>query len=213
MFRFIKVLLLLSLALPLYSFDFVIIKYKSGDYYNAREGVKNFLMELKKRTGIDVNETAVELSLDDDAVFQHYFLFINGHVPIGLSAAEGANLRKFVLNGGFVYANDDYGMDESFRKALKEIFPDYPLQEVDFGNPIYHSFYELKEGVPKIHEHYEGAPKAYGLFMNGRIALYYTYNSDIPDGWDPPEVHNDPVSKREEAFRMGVNLVVYSLTH
>jgi hypothetical protein len=206
-------MIILSISLPLYAFDIVIVKYKSGDYYNAREGVKNFLHELKKRTSIDVNENAAEISLDDDALFQHYFLFINGHVPIQISAAEKANLRKFVLNGGFVYANDDYGIDESFRKAVMETFPDYPMQEVDFKNPIYHSFYEMKNGVPKIHEHYEGPPKAYGIFVNGRIALYYTYNSDIPDGWDSAEVHNDPSDKREEAFRMGVNIAVYSLTH
>ncbi len=194
------------------SFDFVILKYKSGDYYNARAGVGNFLIELKKRTTIDVNETPIELSLEDENLFNYYFLFLNGHVPIQFSEKEKLLLRRFVLNGGFLFANDDYGMDESFRKVIKEVFPDYNLIEIDFNHPVYHIFYNFNQGLPKIHEHYEGAPRAYGIFINGRLAVFYDYNSDIADGWDSPEVHNDPPEKREAAFKMGINIVIYSLS-
>lgn len=204
---------LLLAATRLEAFDFVIVKYKGGDFYNARAGVANFLAELKKRTGIDVKPRPVELSLDEDSIFQHYFLFINGHIPIVLSEKERSALRKFVLNGGFVFANDDYGLDESFRKEMKVVFPEYPLQEIAFSDPVYHCFYQFKNGLPKIHEHYTGAPKAYGIFINKRIALFYNYNSDIADGWDFPEVHNDTAENREAAFRMGVNIVMYSLSH
>lgn len=213
--RFTPILLLFVLlaSAKIHSFDFVILKYKGGDYYNARDSVANFLSELRKRTKIDIKPKAVELSLDEDAVFQHYFLFLNGHIPLSFSEKERAALRKFVLNGGFVFANDDYGMDESFRKEMKLVFPEYPLQEISFDDPVYHCFYQFKNGLPKIHEHYEGAPKAYGIFVNKRIALFYDYNSDIADGWDFPEVHNDTADKREDAFRMGVNIVIYSLSH
>lgn len=207
------VIIFLFLIQIIYGFDFVIVKYKSGDYYNARDGVKNFLSELKKRTVIAVNPALIELPLDDKEIFRHHFIFINGHIPITLNETEKRNLRQFVLNGGFVFANDDYGMDESFREIMKEVFPDYPLQEIDFKNSIYSCFYHFKNGIPKIHEHYEGPPKALGIFVNNRIALFYAYNSDIGDGWDDPEVHNDPPEKREAAFRMGINIVVYSLSY
>ena len=134
--------LFLIIAPALYSFDFVILKYKMGDWYNSREGVKNFLQELKDRTLIQVDEKVYEISLEEDAIFEHSFLFLNGHVPVVFSEKEIANLRKFVLSGGFVFVNDDYGMDESFRKSIKEFFPEYPLQEVNFKDPIYHCFYD-----------------------------------------------------------------------
>lgn len=196
----------------IYSFDIVLLKYKMGDYYNARDGIKNFINEIKKRTIIDINTNLFELSLEDNSIFQHSFLILNGHVPVKLSEKEKINLRRFILNGGFLFANDDYGMDESFRKLMEEVFPDYKLVEIDFNNEIYHIFYEFKNGIPKIHEHYEGPPKAYGIFIDGKISVFYAYNSDIIDGWDPPEIHNDPPEKREEAFRMGINIVLYYLT-
>lgn len=206
-------LLFMLICARLNAFDLVIVKYKGGDHYNARDSVVNFLGELKKRTQIDVRLKPVELSLDEDAIFQHYFLFLNGHIPVVFSERERSALRKFVLNGGFVFVNDDYGMDESFRKEMRTVFPEYPLQEIAFSDPIYHCFYQFPDGLPKIHEHYTGAPKAYGLFINKRIAVFYDYNSDIADGWDFPEVHNDTADKREAAFRMGVNIVTYSLSH
>lgn len=199
------------ISIQLYSLDFIIVKYKNGDAYNAREGVKNFLKEIRKRTNLDAVNGPYELYLDDDSIFQYYFLFINGHVPIQLSDKEKSNLKKFVLNGGFIFANDDFGMDESFRKIIKEIFPDYPFQEVSFTHPVYHCFYEMKNGIPKIHEHYEGPPKAFGLFItnklaSNRISIFYAYNSDIGDGWDLPEVHNDPPEKERLQLKWGLIL-------
>lgn len=209
LFMFISIFCLSKL----YAFDFVIVKYRLGDWYNARQGVKNFLAQLKQRTDIPVNTTAVELSLEDERIFEHYFLFINGHVPIKLNQKEQDNLRKFILNGGFVYANDDYGMDKTFRKLISELFSDYRFEEVSFKHPIYRSFYKFPKGLPKIHEHYKGAPKGYGLFIDGRLAVYYSANSDIADGWDYAEVHKDSKTKREEALRMGINIVIYALSN
>ncbi|OHD57075.1 MAG: hypothetical protein A2Y33_09110 [Spirochaetes bacterium GWF1_51_8] len=194
-------------------FDFVIVKYRSGDWYNASDGVKNFLAELAQRTTVDTVPLPVELPLDDDRIFEHSFLFLNGHVPVLLDEKEKANLKKFILNGGFLFANDDYGLDESFRKLIAELFPGYPFEQVSFAHPLYHSFYHFDKGLPKIHEHDGGTPEGWGLFIDGRLAVFYAYNADIADGWDYPEVHNDPVEKREAAFRMGVNIVIYSLTY
>ena len=200
-------------ASSVWAFDFVILKYRTGDWYNARDGVKNFLTELKKRTTLDVSLQAVELGLEEDRIFDYSFLFLNGHVPAQFNKPEALNLRKFVLGGGFVFVNDDYGMDASFRKAVAEIFPEYRFEEVAFDDEIYSCFYTFQRGLPKIHEHDGGAPRGYALWVENRIALFYAANTDIADGWDDYEVHKDPPEVRESAIRMGVNIVVYALTH
>ncbi|MGC8765533.1 MAG: DUF4159 domain-containing protein [Brevinematia bacterium] len=200
-----------SFLRPLFPFDVVLIKYPKSDYYNARKGVSLFLKELKERTTINVNEKIFELSLEDIEIFEHYFLILNGHVPVELSEVEKKNLKIFLENGGFLFANDDYGMDKSFRKLMKEIFPDKPLVRIPFSHRIYHCFYHFQSGIPKIHEHDGGPPEGLGIFFGDRLAVFYAFNTDIMDGWDPVEVHNDPPEKREEAIRMGINIVVYSL--
>jgi hypothetical protein len=211
---FLIFFILLIFAVPVYSsFEFVIVKYHLGDWYNARQGVRNFLAELQKRTTLRVNTTPIELSMDDERIFRYNFLFINGHVPITMNEREKANFRKFVLSGGFVFANDDFGMDESFRKLIGEVFPDYEFRPVPFNHPIYRIFYTFPEGLPKIHEHDGGPPEGLGIFVDGRLALYYAFNTDIADGWDFPEVHNNPPELIEKAYRMGVNIALYSQTY
>ena len=210
--KFILRIFFLSLLFSAsYSFNLTLIKYKGGDHYNARKGVANFITEVKKRTNIRIEDKFYELSLDDPEIFNHYFLILNGHVPVELDDVEKKNLKLFLENGGFLFANDDYGMDKSFRKLMAELFPLNPLVEIPFNHSIYHCFYSFKDGLPKIHEHEPGPPKAYGIFLKERLAVFYVYNADIMDGWDPPEVHNDPPQKREEAIKMGINILVYAL--
>ncbi len=206
-----RIILFLIMSVNLYPFDIVIIKYQKGDYYNARKGVKNFLSELKKRTNIKIDDKIYEISLDDIAIFEHFFLLLNGHVPIELTENEKKNLRIFLENGGFLFINDDYGIDKSVRKLLREIFPDKELVKVPFSHRIYNCFYKFPQGLPKIHEHDGGPPEGLGIFIGKRLAVFYAFNTDIVDGWDPEEVHNDPPQKREEAIRMGINIVLYSL--
>ncbi len=194
-------------------FEFVILKYKGGDYYNARAGVENFLGELRKRTTVETSPKPPELSLDDEAVFRRVFLFLNGHLPVSFSPAERANLRKFIEGGGFLFANDDYGMDESFRREMRDIFPEYPLREIPFDHAVYRILYSFPQGIPKVHEHDGGRARAYGIFIRGRLAVFYAFNTDIADGWDFAEVHNNPQETREAAIRMGVNIVLYALSH
>lgn len=204
---------LLFITVNVYGFDWVIVKYHLGDWYNARDAVGNFLEELEERTAIDVDDEIEELEMDDERIFEHYFLFINGHVPITMNETEKDYFRKFVLNGGFVLVNDDYGLDESFRELIEEVFPEYTFAQIPFDHEIYHCFYEFDEGLPKIHEH-DGEPaEGWGLFVDDRIGIYYVYSSDIVDGWDYPSVHDDPEDLRELAFQMGVNIVVYSLSY
>ncbi|MEO0285521.1 MAG: DUF4159 domain-containing protein [candidate division WOR-3 bacterium] len=198
-----------------FAFSFIFqpvrIKYGGGgDWYNDPEILPNLANELKKRVPfIKVASEEKVLTLDNEDIFKYPFLFITGHGNIYLSENEIKNLRLYLQNGGFVYIDDDYGMDEYFRKEIRRWFPDKELKEVPLENPIYHIFYKFPRGLPKIHEHHEGAPKAFGIFFGDRIALLYTYNSNISDGWTTR--YNDPDSLREEAIKFGINIVLYSL--
>lgn len=204
-------MLFLSLIL-IFQIQIVRIKYSGGDWYNDPSIIPNLMTEFEKRTGIKTKKEEKVLSLSDDDIFSYPFLFITGHGRINLTEKEIENLRKYLWDGGFVYADDDYGMDEYIRREILRTFPSNELVELPLEHPIYHIFYDFSEGLPKIHEHYKGPPHGYGIFLHKRLSLYYTYNTNISDGWANPDVHNDPPQKREQAFRMGVNILYYAIT-
>lgn len=193
--------------------EIVRLKYSGGDWYNDPSILPNLAREFTKRTGIEVVPYEKILSFKDLEIFSHPFVFITGHGNIIFDEEEIKNIKKYLENGGFIYVDDDYGMDEYIRREIKKIFPARDLVEVPFEHPIYHIFYEFPQGLPKIHEHYKGPPKGYGIFIDGRLALFYTYNTNISDGWADPEVHNDPPIKREIAMKMGINILLYALTY
>jgi len=204
-------MLFLSLIL-IFQIQIVRIKYSGGDWYNDPSIIPNLMTEFEKRTGIKTNKEEKVLSLSDNDIFSYPFLFITGHGRINLTEKEIENLRKYLWNGGFVYADDDYGMDEYIRREILRTFPSNKLIELPLEHPIYHIFYDFPDGLPKIHEHYKGPPHGYGIFLHKRLSLYYTYNTNISDGWANPDVHNDPPQKREQAFKMGVNILYYAIT-
>lgn len=190
------------------------VKYSGGgDWYNDPQGIPNLLKDLKKRTNIKAQTQQKIVTLTDNKIYDTPFLFITGHGNINFTPDEVKNLRNYLLAGGFLYADDDYGMDEAIRREMKKVFPDKELTEVPFSHPIYNSFYDFsKTGPPKIHEHYEGPPKGFGIFDDwGRLMVYYTYNSNISDGW--VDTYNDSPEVRENAFKMGINIIVYVLSN
>ena len=136
---------------------------------------------------------------------------MTGHGNVAFTAAERAALRGYLLGGGFLHADDNYGLDESFREEMAEIFPDAELTEIPADHPVFHSFYDFEDGLPKIHEHDGQPPQAFGIFYGGRLVVFYSYESDLGDGWEDASVHEDPVETREDALRMGVNLFMYVL--
>lgn len=182
-----------------------------GDWYNDPDVLPNLAKQINERTTLKVNETQAIVRVADPKIFSYPFVYMTGHGRIRFSEDDIKNLRRYLENGGFLYADDDYGMDKSFREEIKKVFPDSPLVEVPFGNPIFHIFYNFPKGLPKIHEHYPGPPKGYAIFHQGRMVVFYTYNTNISDGWTPN--HNDPPLKREEAFKMGINIVLYALSY
>lgn len=188
------------------------VKYGGGgDWYNGPSTLPNLLVEFQKRTGIPTTADEKVVELTDPDLSSYPFIFMTGHGNIKLTIAEEENLRRYLLNGGFLYADDDYGMDRSFRRMVSELFPERKLVLVPAGHPIYHSFYDLP-GPPKIEEHDGLPPQGLGIFDGDRLMIYYTYQSDIGDGLEDQEVHGAPPAKREQAIKMAVNILYYALT-
>lgn len=189
------------------------LKYGGGgDWYNDPDLLPNLCRELSRRADIAVNEQQAIVSLEDDNLFSYPVVFMTGHGEIKFSDAELQRLRTYLTHGGFLYADDDYGMDKPFRRELKRAFPDKDLIELPFTHPIYHIIYEFPHGLPKIHEHDGKPPQAFGLFHDGRLIVLYTYETNISDGWAAPDVHHDPPQKRETALQMGVNIIAFALS-
>jgi hypothetical protein len=182
-----------------------------GDWYANPSSLPNLLAAVRTRTGIPVADREAQVSLLDPSLPDHPYLYMTGHGNVAFSAAERAALRAYLLGGGFLHADDNYGLDESFRREMAEVFPDVQLTEIPADHPIFHVFYDFPEGLPKIHEHDGRAPQAFGIFYGGRLVVLYTYETDLGDGWEDEGVHDDPPEIREQALRMGVNIFLYAL--
>ena len=186
-----------------------ILKYGGGgDWYTNPTSIPNLISAIKQRTNLPVCDTPVVVEIMDDRLFKYPFLYMTGHGNVYFSEAERLRLRKFLIGGGFLWADDCYGMDKSFRREMKKLFPENPLVPIPNDHPIYKSFYPLA-GLPKIHEH-DGEPaQGFGIFFNNRLVVYYSYSSDIGDGMEDLNVHNDGPVLHELALRMGINIVYW----
>jgi hypothetical protein len=166
---------------------------------------------IGERTGIVLAEREAVVTPLDPALPDYPYLFMTGHGEVKWTEPEIRNLRKYLTHGGFLYADDDYGMDRAFRREMKRVFPGQEFVELPFTHPIYHIIYDFPSGPPKHHEHDGKPPQGFGLFHDGRLVVYYTYESNVSDGWVDEKTHNDPPAKRETAFRMGINIIAYAL--
>jgi hypothetical protein len=183
-----------------------------GDWYANPSSLPNLLAAIRDRTSLPVERTEARVRLTDDQLWDYPFLHVTGHGNIKLADAEAARLREYLARGGFLHVSDNYGLDESFRREIARVFPDRPLVDVPLSHPVYHVVYALPKGLPKIHEH-DGKPaRGLGIFLGDRLAVFYDYSSDLGNGWEDREVHNDPPELHEAALRMGVNLFVYAVT-
>lgn len=183
-----------------------------GDWYANPSALPNLLRFIGTRTGLDVVERPAEVRLTDPALRRYPYLYLTGHGNIRLSEAEVSALRGYLEDGGFLHADDNYGLDESFRREIRRVFPERELVEVPFDHAVYHVFYDMPRGLPKVHEH-DGLPaRGLGIFNGGRLMVFYSYQSDLGDGWEDPAVHDDPSAVREQALRMGLNLFVFALS-
>lgn len=188
------------------------LKYDGGgDWYSNPSSLPNLLKFLHENANMDVATDEVRVGIMDKDFFAYPYLYMNGHGNVRFSDEEVLRLRQHLQNGGFLHADDNYGLDQSFRREIKRVFPDNDLVELPFDHPIYHILYEFPNGLPKIHEHDNKPPQGLGIFYKGRLVVFYTYECDLGDGWEDPEVHNDPEEKRQAALKMGANIVIFSL--
>ncbi len=183
-----------------------------GDWYANPSSLPNLLAEVEARTGIPTADREATVRPTDPALRDYPFLYMTGHGNVRFTPDERLALRQYLLGGGFLHADDNYGLDESFREEIARIFPDRELVELPPEHPVFHSPYEFPDGPPKIHEHDGAPPQAFGIFHQGRLIVIYTYETDLGDGWEDPGVHEDPPEVREEALRMGVNIFVFAMT-
>ncbi len=196
-------------------FSIARLKYGGGgDWYSNPSSLPNLLAALKERTGVAVEvdrEGRVEIL--SEKLFDYPMLYMNGHGTVNFTHAEEERLRRYLASGGFLWADDNYGMDKSFRREMASVFPESPLVELPFTHDIYHMLYDFPNGLPKIHEHDGGPPQGLGILHEGRLVVFYTFNTDIGDGLEDPGVHGDPPDKREAAMKTAVNIVLYAMTH
>ncbi|MBX3148131.1 MAG: DUF4159 domain-containing protein [Gemmatimonadales bacterium] len=182
-----------------------------GDWYANPSSLPNLLKAIAQRTPLRVAERERVVRLSDDELWQVPYLHMTGHGNVKWSDADLATLRRYLEQGGFLHIDDNYGMDESIRRELVRLYPDRPMVEVPWDHPVYRVVYPFPKGLPKIHEH-DGKPaQGFGIFLDGRLVIYYSYESDLGDGWEDIEVHNNTPELHEQALRMGVNLFVYAV--
>ena len=182
-----------------------------GDWYSDPSSLPNLLNFISKNTLIEVQKKENQVKIGDDIFNISDYLYITGHGNIKLTKKEIATLRNHLLNGAFLHADDNYGMDKSFRKMIYEMFPDKEFIELPYNHEIFNCFYKFNNGLPKIHEHDNKAPQALGIFHEDRLIILYTYESDLGDGWENSNVHNVSNKKRQDALKMGANIIIYSI--
>ncbi len=195
------------------SYQVAVLKYSGGgDWYANPTSVPNLVKYCNKNLGSNISETVDHVAAGDPGIFNYPFVHMTGHGNVVFSNEDAENLRNYMLGGGFLHIDDNYGMDKFVRTEIKKIFPNNELVELPYSHPIFHQKYDFDKGLPKIHEHDRGRPQAFGILHEGRLVCLYTYESDLGDGWEDTEVHGDSNSKRDEALQMGANIIQYVFT-
>ena len=195
--------------------DFTIARVQydgGGDWYGDPSSLPNLLRFVGQHTRIAVAESEANVRITDEDFFAYPYAYLTGHGNIALSPEEVTRLRRYLEGGGFLHADDNYGMDASFRREMKRVFPKKEFVELPPGHGLFHCHFDLP-GLPKIHAHDGARPQALGLFESGRLVVLYTYESDLGDGWEDADVHDDPEPRRRAALEAGTNIVVWALTH
>jgi hypothetical protein len=189
------------------------LKYKGGsDWYNDPSSEINLLKYISENNLIKTNPVYEFVDISSPDIFNYPILFLTGHGNIFFDDDDARNLRNYLLVGGFLYVDDDYGLDKAFRREIKKVLPDIELVELPFDYGLYNCWAHFPYGPPKIHEHDNKPPQGFGIFIGDRLAVYYTYESNPSDGWADAEVHKNPPETREKALKFGANLIIWVLS-
>jgi hypothetical protein len=195
-----------------FTFKIAKLKYNGGgDWYANPSSLPNLIRFINQNSNVKL--AAVEDVIDPSStqIFQYPYTYMTGHGNVKFSPAEQENLRKYLLAGGFLHIDDNYGMDKYIRDEIKKLFPDKALVEIPYTHPIYHKAFEFSNGLPKIHEHDNKPAQGFGIFEKDRLMIFYSYECDLGDGWEDPAVHRDPEALRQQALKMGANVVLFAV--
>lgn len=190
------------------------IKYGGGgDWYSDDQSLVELLKFAKQETLMDVAPREDVVEPGSDKLFTYPYLYLTGHGNVRFTESEAQRIRRYLDGGGFLHIDDNYGLDKHVRREMKKVFPDKEFVELPFTHPIFHTHYKFPRGLPKIHEH-DGKPaQGFGIIHEDRLVVFYSFESDLGDGWEPASVHNVPAEKRRKALQMGVNILTYAMMH
>ncbi|MFL9845545.1 DUF4159 domain-containing protein [Flavobacterium rhizosphaerae] len=210
--KLLCILLLFPLAIG--AQEIAVLKYNGGgDWYGNPTSLPNLAKFCNQNINTKINTKTAVVEPSSPDLFSYPFVHMTGHGNVIFSDSDVANLRNYLTSGGFLHIDDNYGMDEYIRREIKKIFPDKELQRVPLNHAIYQGPFAFPQGMPKIHEHDGKAPDVWGIFIEGRLVLLYTHETDLGDGWEDAEVHNDPLEVRTKALRIGANILNYAFNN
>ncbi|WP_369047584.1 DUF4159 domain-containing protein [Tenacibaculum sp. UWU-22] len=193
-----------------YTQQVAVLKYSGGgDWYANPTSVTNLVSYTNQHCNTKIDKNVKTVTPNDEELFNYPIIFMTGHGNVFFSEEDIENLKNYLISGGFLEISDNYGMDKYIRKELQKMFPKLTLQEIPTNHPIYHQTFSFNNGIPKIHEHDGTPPQGLGLFYEGRLIVFYDYETDLSDGWEDQEVHKDPKEIREKALKMGANIIEY----
>jgi hypothetical protein len=210
-----KFFIIVICILPLFccsqgTYQLAVLKYNGGgDYYANPTALPNLISFCNQHLNTNISRDVPYVEVGSSDLFLYPFVHMTGHGNVVFTSSEAANLRNYLLSGGFLHIDDNYGMDEFIRVELKKVFPNTGMVELPYNHPVFHQKYNFN-GLPKIHEHDGKRPQAFGIIENGRLVCLYTYETDLSDGWEDARVHNDSSEKRKEALQMGANILMYA---
>ncbi len=223
MVKYIVALLIIIINLPRelsgqeigkYHFKIGKLKYEGGgDWYANPSALPNLIAYINDHTTARISPLEEAVEAGGSEIYQYPYVYLTGHGNVSLSNSEATNLRNYLISGGFLHIDDNYGLDKYIRREMKKVFPELEFVEVSHSHEIYKQHFEFSKGLPKIHEHDNKPPQGFGLIYEGRLVCFYTYESDLGDGWEDEDVHNDPREIREQALQMGTNIVLWAISN
>ncbi|SFZ81471.1 conserved protein of unknown function [Tenacibaculum maritimum NCIMB 2154] len=209
--NFLFLISFLLLSFFSFSQQVAILKYHGGgDWYANPTALPNLIEFSNQYAHTKINKTILTITPDSEDLYNCPILFMTGHGNVFFSDEDLQNLKMYLMSGGFLHISDNYGLDKHIRRELKKLFPMLSLQEIPKEHPIYHQTFSFPKGMPKIHEHDKKPPQGFGLFYEGRLIVFYDYESDLSDGWEDSEVHHNPKHVRQKALQMGSNIIEYA---
>ncbi len=189
------------------------LKYDGGgDWYANKTALPNLIEFCNTQLRIGLSKEEATVSVASPELFFYPYVYMTGHGNVVFSDADTKNLRKYLIAGGFLHIDDNYGLDKFIRLEMKKVFPELEFVEIPFGHSIYHQKFDFPKGLPKIHEHDGNPAQGLGLFFEGKLICFYSYESDLGNGWEDQSIHKDPETLRQEALKMGANIIAYCFT-